>query len=97
MEFQWDAGKNRANIRKHGFDFAWAEQLFRGPLLARPDTREDYGEERWTGLGMLGGRVAVVTFAEPSPGNIRIISFRKANLEERKEYEDAVKEGLEAH
>jgi uncharacterized protein len=97
MDFEWDEAKNRANIRKHGFDFIWAQQMFRGPLFVRPDTREDYGEERWTGLGMIGGRVAVVTFVELSPDNIRIISFRKANHEEQKEYEDAVKDGLEAH
>jgi uncharacterized DUF497 family protein len=97
MNFEWDEAKNRANIRKHGFDFAWAGQMFRVPLLVRPDTREDYGEERWVGLGMIGGRVAVVTFAELSPDNIRIISVRKANHEERKEYENAVKDGLEAH
>ena len=71
--------------------------MFSGPLLIRPDTREDYGEERWVGLGAFGGRVAVVAFAELSPDNIRIISFRKANHEERKEYEDAIKDGLEAH
>jgi uncharacterized protein len=97
MSFEWDEAKNRANLRKHGFDFAWAEQMFRGTLLVRPDMREDYGEERWVGLGMLGERVAVVAFAELSPGNIRIISFRKANHEEREEYEDAIQDGLEAH
>jgi uncharacterized DUF497 family protein len=46
MTFEWDETKNRANIRKHGFDFAWAGQMFRRPLLVRPDSREDYGEER---------------------------------------------------
>jgi len=45
MTFEWDEAKNRANIRKHGFDFADAEEMFRGPLLVRPDTREDYGEK----------------------------------------------------
>ena len=49
----------------------------------------------WTGA--FGGRVAVIAFAELSPDNIRIISFRKANHEERKEYEDAIQDGLEAH
>jgi len=97
MIFEWDEAKNRANIRKHGFNFIWAEQMFRGPLFVRPDTREEYWEERWTGLGMVGGRVAVVTFVELPPRNIRIISFRKANHEEQKEYEDAVKDGLEAN
>ena len=55
MRFEWDEAKNRANIRKHGFDFAEAEEMFRGVLLVRPDTREDYGEERWLGIGMLRG------------------------------------------
>jgi uncharacterized DUF497 family protein len=45
---------------------------------------------------MFGGRVAVVTFAARSPENIRIISLRKANHEEREEYEGSVKDGLEA-
>ena len=45
-DVEWDEAKNRANIRKHGLDFAWAEQMFHGPLFVRPDTREDYGEER---------------------------------------------------
>jgi uncharacterized protein len=97
MNFEWDDAKNCANIRKHGFDFALAEQMFRGPLFVCPDTREDYGEERWVGLGMIGGRIAVVAFAELSPENIRIISLRKANYEESKEYEAAIKDRLEAH
>jgi uncharacterized protein len=46
MKFEWDETKNRANIRKHGLDFADAEEMFHGALLAYPDTREDYGEDR---------------------------------------------------
>lgn len=96
-KFAWDEAKNRANLRKHGFDFAEAEELFRGSLLIRPDTREDYGEERWLGIGMIRSRCAFVAFVEPSPGSIRIISLRRANDEERKEYEKAFQDGLEAH
>ena len=96
MAWEWDEGKNRSNIREHGFDFADAEEICRGLLLIRPDTREDYGEERWIGVGTIRGRVAVVAFAELSDDTIRIISLRKATREERKEYEKAVKDGLEA-
>lgn len=96
MIFEWDEAKNRANIRKHGFDFAWAEEMFRGPLLVRPDTREDYGEERWIGIGTIKSRTAFVAFAEPIPDTIRIISPRRADYEEREEYEKAIQEGLEA-
>jgi uncharacterized DUF497 family protein len=95
--FEWDEKKNRQNIRKHGFDFVDAEEMFRGVLLARPDTREDYGENRWIGVGAIRGCVAVVVFAELGPAAIRIISLRKASRRERKEYEKAIQNGLEAH
>lgn len=29
MDFEWDEAKNRSNIRKHGLDFADAEEMFR--------------------------------------------------------------------
>lgn len=95
--FEWDQAKNRSNIRKHGFDFADAEEMFRGVLLAHPDTREDYGENRWIGIGAIRGRTAVVVFAERGPATIRIISLRKADREERKQYEKAIQDGLEAN
>jgi len=41
--FEWDEEKNLVNIAKHGFDFADAEELFRGPLLVNPDLREERG------------------------------------------------------
>ena len=97
MKFEWDERKNRANIRKHGFDFVDGEEMFRGALLIRPDTHEDYGEERWVGIGMIQGRVAVVAFAERPQETIRIISLRKADHEEREEYEKAIQDGLEAN
>jgi uncharacterized protein len=96
MTFEWNEAKNRSNIRKHGLDFADAEEMFRGFLLVRPDSREGYGEERWIGIGMIQGRVAFVAFAEPSHDTVRIISLRKADHEERKEYEKAIQNGLEA-
>jgi uncharacterized protein len=96
MRFEWDEAKNRANIRKHGFGFAEAEEMFRGVLLVRPDTHEDYGEERWLGIGMIRGRVAFVAFAQLSQDAIRVISLRKADHEEREEYEKAIQDGLEA-
>lgn len=51
--FEWDEVKNRLNIRKHGFDFLDAEEMFNGILLAYPDTREQYGEDRWMAIGSI--------------------------------------------
>jgi uncharacterized protein len=97
MIFEWDEAKNRVNLRKHGFDFTDAEELFRGVLVVEADTRNDYDENRWTGLSIVGGRVAQVVFAEPVPRTIRIISLRKATSRERKEYEKAIQDRLESH
>jgi len=96
MRFEWDEAKNQANPRKHGFHFADAAEMFAGPFLARPDTREDYGEERWIGIGVTKNRVAFVAFSAESHGVIGIISLRKATNEERQEYETAIKDGLGA-
>ena len=97
MRFEWDEAKRRANIRKHGFDFADVAEMFDGPFLARPNTREDYGEDRWIGVGVTKGRVAFVAFTADSTETIRIISLRKATNEERQEYEAAIGDGLEAN
>jgi uncharacterized DUF497 family protein len=96
MIFEWSDAKNRSNIRKHGLDFADAEEMFRGLLIVDPDTREDYGEKRWVGIGSIRGRTAYVVFAEPGPDTIRIISLRKASCRERKQYEKAIQNRLEA-
>jgi uncharacterized DUF497 family protein len=97
INFEWDEAKNRSNIRKHGLDFADAAEMFRGVLVVEPDTREDYGEKRWRGIGTIRGRTAAVIFTEPTLETVRIISLRRAHYEEREEYEKAIKDGLEAY
>jgi uncharacterized protein len=97
MRFEWDEAKNQANMRKHGFDFADAEEMFSGPLLIRPDTREDYGEERWLGIGLTKGRLAAVAFTERPGEMIRVISLRRAKHGEQKEWEETIPNGLGAH
>jgi uncharacterized protein len=51
--FTWDKANRRANLRKHGIDFADAERIFRGFTLTAEDTREAYGEGRFLTLGLL--------------------------------------------
>ncbi len=64
MRFERDENKRHANIRKHGFDFKDAEEIFRSPMLTRLDTRVDYGEDRWMGIGMIKNRIVVVVYLE---------------------------------
>lgn len=94
-QFEWDENKNRQNIKKHGFDFADAEEIFSGIVLFWPDVRKDYGESCWTGIGTIRGRTVVVAFTERDPQIIRIISLRKATRRERKQNEKAVQNELE--
>ncbi len=99
MRFEWDGEKNRANIRKHGFDHADAQELFSGdaPLFVTHDSRRDYGEERWRGVGLLDGvAVVVVVFTERGNDKIRVISLRRADARERKAYEAEIKNRLGA-
>lgn len=94
MKFEWNERKNEANIDKHGFDFADAHRIFDLPMAVELDERDDYGEDRWIGTGMLDGRVVVVVYTEPDGNVIRIISLRKALSYERKNYEQYLKNGL---
>lgn len=91
MEFTWDAQKNEVNIAKHGFDFADAEFVFQSKLLVRQDSRKEYGEDRYQGIGKIGDVTVVVIFTLREPETIRIISLRKANRSERKAYEETLK------
>ena len=96
MEFEWDEAKRKENLRKHGLDFFDAPTLFSGPMLTRFDTREDFWEPRWIGIGILESVCVVVAFTERSEGEIiRIISMRKALNHERKAFEKTLKNRLE--
>jgi uncharacterized protein len=92
MKFEWSKRKNSANVEKHGLDFADAYKLFQSPMLVKLDNREDYGEERWIGIGLMDMRVVVIVFTEPKEDTIRVISFRKATSDETKRYEQACKD-----
>ena len=95
MKFEWDERKNEVNIDKHGFDLSDAYRIFDLPMAVELDERDDYGEDRWIGTGMLDGRVVVVIYTEPDGNTIRTISLRKALSYERKNYEQYLKNGLD--
>ncbi|MCX7044057.1 MAG: BrnT family toxin [Candidatus Sumerlaeota bacterium] len=86
-QFEWDESKNRANMRKHGIDFADAVKMFDHPMLIGLDEREDYGEDRWVGIGVLNDMISVVVFSETADAT-RIISVRKALKHECEEYQE---------
>jgi uncharacterized DUF497 family protein len=92
MRFEWDEHKNQVNLAKHGFDFVDAHLVFNIPMVVELDESENYGEDRYIGIGLLQGRVVVVVYTEPDEQTIRIISLRKALSYERRYYEQYVED-----
>jgi len=89
LRFEWDPRKDRANRKKHGIAFAEAKTVFLDEFARIIDDPEhSEGEERFLMLGMsIGLRVLVVCHCLRGPGQtIRIISARRADASERKEY-----------
>jgi uncharacterized DUF497 family protein len=63
-------------------------------MLTALDTKEDYGEDRFIGIGFLKNFVAVVVYTEPQVETIRIISLRKALKHEREKFEQGLRDQL---
>jgi uncharacterized protein len=90
MEITYDTTKNAQNIELRGLSFDRAAYFDFETALYIVDDRKNYGEIRHRGLGLLDGRVHSLVFIETQHG-IRVISFRKANKREVKQYEQAIK------
>ena len=93
-DFDWDPNKERTNLRKHGLSFRQAVSVFRDPnQLSMFDEGHSEKEERWITLGIDSTgvlRVVIHTFEQIDENlwRIRIISARKANLDETKKYNE---------
>ena len=85
MRYVWDERKRRANLKEHGLDFADAWKVFAGAMVLIEDDREDYGEQRLLGIGLLEVLVVVVVPTEAN-GKIRVISMREAERHEKDRY-----------
>ena len=85
LAFEFDESKSRANLEKHGIDFAQAQVLWSDPdLIEIPAVTVD--EPRLLVIGRIDGKhwSAVITYRSE---NIRIISVRRSRSEEVAIYE----------
>ena len=87
LYFEWDERKRQTNIKKHGIDFADVTGLFydeESIIIADP---EHYDEERYIALGMDAiSQVVVVVHVYRDIDVVRIISARKADPKERRQF-----------
>jgi uncharacterized DUF497 family protein len=90
LRFEWDEAKNRSNRRKHGISFEEARTAFLDEnARAVPDPDHSDDEERFVLLGLsLSLRVLVVCHCYRKEDEVvRIISARKADRDEIKQYQ----------
>ncbi|PMS37812.1 hypothetical protein B0G57_11011 [Trinickia symbiotica] len=86
MLIEFDTVKDESNREKHGVSLAMAGSLDWESALIRRDTRSEYSEARYQALGMLDDRLYFVAFTVRGDA-IRVISMRKANKREERQYE----------
>jgi uncharacterized DUF497 family protein len=87
-DFEWDEAKAAQNYADHGVSFEVARRVFEDPFATeRLDDRQDYGEDRYSILGMVDGRILYVAYTLRN-GTIRIISARGAEPDERRRYHE---------
>jgi uncharacterized DUF497 family protein len=82
----FDAAKSARNIATRGIPFELALAFEWDNALIATDTRKDYGERRFQAIGLIAGRVHVLVFT-PRSGKTHVISLRKANKREVRQYE----------
>ncbi len=87
--FEWDPGKARVNIDRHGVSFDEASTAFRDPLsMTIDDPLHSDDEERLVLIGQSHkGRLLVIVHTERAD-RIRIISARVATNKERLRHEE---------
>ena len=89
LRFEWDPRKSRANKAKHGVSFEEARSAFQDEnARVIPDSEHSEEEERFILLGMsIGLRLLVVCHCyRESEQVIRVISARRADTSERRDY-----------
>ncbi len=90
LNFEWDENKNISNQKKHdGVTFEEAKTVFSDELARLiPDPDHSVGEERFILMGLSSQlKLLLVSHCEVNSETIRIISARKADKLERKQYE----------
>ena len=94
MQFDFDPGKDAANLSKHGLPLSAAAELSWDAALVWIDNRTDYGEVRMVALAPIGDILFFVAFVDRENAR-RIISLRRANRREVSHYVKTIKGHLE--
>ena len=86
-DFEWDSAKRKANLEKHGIDFADAARIFQEPFLVQASPRGE--EARFVAIGNVDGHIIAVIFAARGQ-TCRLISARRARSNEKDIYVERI-------
>jgi uncharacterized DUF497 family protein len=84
-DFEWDAAKAEANVRKHGVSFEEATTAFEDPDHLIVDDGSEDGETYWLVGFSIARRLLTVVHVERGRRE-RIISARRATSEDEHRY-----------
>ncbi|MDO8359688.1 MAG: BrnT family toxin [Devosia sp.] len=82
---EWDETKRQWTRDHRGLDFADVINFEMATAEHQVDHRRDYGEVRFVSTGLLHDRLCVLCWTLRD-GQLRVISLRKANDREKKDY-----------
>lgn len=85
MKFEWDERKNEKNIKKHGISFQKASRLFLLESAVHVPAKIIGDEYRFALIADDNGKLWTVIYVNRGE-NYRIISARRANGKEEKQY-----------
>ena len=89
LKLESNTDKAARNLKKHGVSFDDAKLVFfDSGRIETYDRRED-SEDRWATIGLAHLAVLYVVYTVRIEATVRIISARKANASERKQYHEA--------
>ena len=90
MFAEFEPKKDAANVRKHGVSLSEGDGVLNDPLALTVEDGLAEGEQRFVTIGMNAfGSLMVVVHSYRGSGS-RIISVRKADPKERRNYEKGV-------
>ena len=90
MSAEFDPKKDAANVKKHGVSLSEGDGVLNDPLALTVEDEFAEGEQRFVTIGMNAfGSMMVVVHTNREKGS-RIISVRKADPKERRNYEKGI-------
>jgi hypothetical protein len=86
----FDPKKDAANIKKHGVSLSEGDGVLSDPLALTIEDESAVGEQRFVTIGMNIFGTLMVVVHTPGRNGPRIISVRKPDRRERRDYEKGV-------